>query len=108
MWSYDGTYVTNERGKVIEVNGKQDGEGRHLDGVAKDNGFYQHWDVVYGDEWKGEPAKGDMNEDFGLYVERPFYIVSKLASHRYIDIIDNRNMVIKTRNSMKTQEWYFH
>jgi len=40
-----------------------------------------------------------MNEDFGLYVERPFYIISQLNNNRYLDLIDsNRNMVIKTRN----------
>jgi hypothetical protein len=32
------------------------------------------WDVIYVDEWKGEPGKGELNEDFGLYVERDFYV----------------------------------
>jgi hypothetical protein len=36
------------------------------------------WDVIYVDEWKGEPQKGELNEDFGLYVERDFHIVSQL------------------------------
>jgi len=31
---------------------------------------------MYVDEWKGEPQKGELNEKFGLYVERPFHIVS--------------------------------
>ena len=44
---------------------------------------------------------------FGLYVERPFYIVSALPSHRYLDLINNRNMVIKTPNGRKTQIWWF-
>jgi hypothetical protein len=35
--------------------------------------------VVYVDEWKGEPGKGELNEDFGLFVERPFYVVSALS-----------------------------
>jgi len=33
---------------------------------------------VYADEWKGEPTKGQLNTDFGLYVERDFYVVSQL------------------------------
>ena len=49
-----------------------------------------------------------MNEQFGLYVERDFYVVSALPSGRYLDLINNRNMVIKTANGRKTQVWYFH
>jgi S-adenosylmethionine synthetase len=62
---------------------------------------------VYADEWKGEPGKGELNEDFGLYVDRTFYIVSELKTGRYLDLINNRNMVIKTSNGRKTQQWWF-
>jgi hypothetical protein len=31
-----------------------------------------------------------------------------LSSNKYLDLIDNRNMVIKTPNGRKTQVWYFH
>jgi hypothetical protein len=34
--------------------------------------------------------------------------VSALPSGRYLDLINNRNMVIKTANGRKTQVWYFH
>jgi membrane carboxypeptidase/penicillin-binding protein PbpC len=30
-----------------------------------------------------------------------------LASHRYLDLINNRNFVIKTPNGRNTQKWYF-
>jgi hypothetical protein len=108
MFKYDGTFVTNWKGNIMCINGDNDGEGRHLDAVAKSDKISCMWDVVYADEWKGEPTKGELNEDFGLYVERPFYIVTQLASHRYLDLINNRNMVIKTPNGRNTQEWYFH
>jgi hypothetical protein len=36
----------------------------------------QQWDIVYADQWKGEPGKGELNEDFGLYVERDFFVVT--------------------------------
>jgi hypothetical protein len=65
------------------------------------------WDIIYEDEWKEEPVKGELSKDFGLYVERPFYIVSQLPSNKYLDLINNRNMVIKTRNGRSTQLWYF-
>jgi hypothetical protein len=67
----------------------------------------QQWDIVYVDEWKGEPGKGELNEMFGLYVERPFHIVSKLPAHRYLEVINNRNIAIKTPNGRKTQIWWF-
>jgi membrane carboxypeptidase/penicillin-binding protein PbpC len=48
-----------------------------------------------------------LNTDFGLYVERDFYISTAMSSGRYIDLINNRNMVIKTANGRNTQRWYF-
>ena len=48
---------------------------------------------MYADEWKGEPGKGELNEKFGLYVERDFHVVSQLPENRYLDLINNRNMV---------------
>jgi membrane carboxypeptidase/penicillin-binding protein PbpC len=91
----------------MEVQSNQDTEGRSIVPGNKNGGLNQQWDVVYVDEWKGEPKKGELNEDFGLIVEKDFYIVSKMAAHRYLDIIDNRNFVIKTRNARKEQTWYF-
>ena len=67
----------------------------------------QQWDIVYADEWKAEPKKGELNSDFGMYVERDFHIVSAMPSHKYVDLISNRNMVVKTSNGRKTQIWYF-
>jgi hypothetical protein len=67
----------------------------------------QQWEIIYVDEFS-EPKKGELNEDFGLYVERDFYVVSALPGGRYLDLINNRNMVQKVRNGRRTQVWYFH
>jgi membrane carboxypeptidase/penicillin-binding protein PbpC len=91
----------------LNVNGNVDGEQRNIEVQNKNDQLSQQWDVVYAEDWKGEPQKGELNEEFGLYVERPFYIVSRLASHRYLDLINNRNMVIKTPNGRNTQTWWF-
>jgi hypothetical protein len=108
MFRYQGGSVVNEKGKVLEVVGKLDGENRNI-GVNKQmNEIHQQWDIVYADEWKGEPKKGELNKRFGLYVERDFYIVSTLPDKRYLDLINNRNMVIKIPNGRRTQVWYFH
>ena len=72
------------------------------------NGLHQQWEIIYADEWKGEPGKGELNEDFGLYVERDFYVVTEMKSKRYLDLINNRNFVLKTANGRRTQVWYFH
>jgi len=52
---------------------------------------------------KDPPKKGEMNEEFNLVVERPFYIVSHLTSGRYLDIINRNDVVIKTFNGFPTQ-----
>jgi hypothetical protein len=93
----------------LEVQGNVDTENRNIVVTNQNNkGLHQQWDIVYADEWKGEPGKGELNEEFGLYVERPFYIVTEMNSHRYVDLINNRNMVLKVPNGRNTQVWYFH
>jgi hypothetical protein len=108
MFRLEGAFIVNEHKKVLDVHGGVDAENRNIIVWNKHGKINQQWDVMYVDEWKGEPQKGELNERFGLYVERPFYIVSKLSSGRYLDLINNRNMVIKTRNGRSTQTWYFH
>jgi hypothetical protein len=91
----------------MDVSGSKDVENQNILVWGKHGGLNQQWDLVYADEWKGEPGKGELNEKFGLYVERPFHIVTQLKSNRYLDMI-GRDFVIKTPNSFKTQVWYFH
>jgi hypothetical protein len=31
--------------------------------------------------------KGDFNKDWGFFIERPFHIISKMASGRYLDLL---------------------
>jgi hypothetical protein len=108
MFRVEGAFIVNEHGKVLDVSGGSDTEQRNIIVYNKHGKINQQWDIVYADEWKGEPGKGEFNERFGLYVERDFYVMSKLPAHRYLDLISNRNMVIKTPNGRKTQVWYFH
>jgi len=108
LFKRQGEFVVNEKGKVLDVAGGVDNENRNIIVHQKHGKINQQWDIIYVDEWKGEPKKGELNEDFGLYVERDFHIVSQLSSNRYLDLINNRNMVIKTSNTSKTQTWFFH
>jgi len=79
--------------------------------MSKSNGkMNQLWDIIYVDEWKGEPKKGELNEEFGFYVERPFHIISMLPRRRYLDRVDpsgRQEIVIKQPNSYKSQVWWF-
>jgi hypothetical protein len=81
----------------MDVHGGADQENRDIIVWTKHGKINQQWDVIYADQWKRDPIKGELNTDFGLYVERPFYIVSEMNRHRYLDLI-GRNFVIKTRN----------
>jgi hypothetical protein len=110
LFRNEGTYIRTFKkdvNKYLMVQGATDLEGRHIQAAAKNGKIHQQWEVLYVDEWKGEPGKGELNEDFGMYIERPFYIVSALNAHRYLEVINNRNMVIKTPNGRNTQVWYF-
>ena len=108
MFKYESPYmIKRQNAKVMDVSGGKDNENANIIMYKKHSGLNQQWDVIYADQYEKEPTKGQLNKKFGLYVERPFYVVSKLKSGRYLDLINNRNMVIKTRNGRKTQIWWF-
>lgn len=68
----------------MEVESNRDAENQNIVLRGKSGKINQLWDIVYVDEFKGEPKKGELNEDFGFYVERPFHIVSMLPRRRYL------------------------
>jgi hypothetical protein len=78
MFRADGAFIVNEKGKVMDVSGARDAEGQNIIVHAKHGKTNQQWDIVYADEYPEEPKKGELNKDFGIYVERPFYIVSEM------------------------------
>jgi hypothetical protein len=104
MWRAEGGFIRNEKGKVLEVQNQNlntDAENRNIMVGNAGKDLRQQWEIIYVDEYS-EPKKGQLNEQFGLFVERDFYIVSALGSGRYLDIVYNRNMVIKTQNGRNT------
>ena len=100
--------LINEKGKVMQILGKdkQDRENSPIGVFAKNGKEEQLFDLVYADEMPAELKKGDMNEDFGMLVDTPFQVITQLPSGRYLDLV-GRNMVIKTRNGLTSQEWFF-
>jgi membrane carboxypeptidase/penicillin-binding protein PbpC len=91
----------------MDVHGARDEENRDIIVWNKHGRTNQQWDIIYKDLYPKEPKKGELNEDFGLYVDRTFFIVSQMKSKRYLDMV-GRAFVIKTRNGRNTQQWYFH
>jgi hypothetical protein len=108
MFRSQGDFVINEKGKVIAVSGGLDDENRNIVMEQKNGKVHQRWKIVYVDEYKDEPKKGEMNTKFGLYIERDFHIVSAMGNNKYLDLeMSNRYPVIKTPNGRKQQVWYF-
>jgi dipeptidyl aminopeptidase/acylaminoacyl peptidase len=99
--------MVNEHGKVLDVSSNVDTENRNVIVYNKHGRINQQWDLIYADEYPDEPTKGQLNKEFNFYVERDFYIQSQLGSQRYLSVIDNKNIVIKTPNGQKYQIWYF-
>lgn len=67
----------------------------------------QQWDLVYVDEIPRDPIKGELNTSTGFIVERDFYLVSQLPSRRILTRLTNNTVVIKVRQGLANQKWYF-
>jgi len=93
--------------KAADVQSGYDGENRDVLMWNLHRKINQQWDLIYVKEWIEDPKAGEMNKYFGLKVDRTFFIVSKLGKGRYLDYL-GRNMVIKTQNGRRSQEFYFH
>jgi hypothetical protein len=94
--------------KVMEVMNNDDVENKQIQMYKRNGGLHQRWDLIYVKDWKREPTTGEWNRDFGFKVNKDFHIVSRLGQGRYVDYINNRNLIIKTQNGRNSQKWYFH
>jgi hypothetical protein len=71
----DGQFINWTNNKVLDVTGSKDEEGQAV-GVAGNTGkANQKWTVLYVDKAAKTETKG-LNEEFGFYINRPFYLVS--------------------------------
>ena len=91
----------------MDVSGGADAENRDIYMTKFHGRTSQQWDLVYAKDWKGEPTTGEWNREYGMIVNKDFYIISTLGRGRYIDYL-GRNLVIKTQNGRTSQKWYFH
>jgi len=110
MFRYQGTAFINDHGKALNIDGNIDAENRNINIHNKHGKINQQWDLVYVDQYPDEPTKGQLNKNFGFFVDRDFHIVSELRSHRYLEVFNGNNgqqPSIKTANGNKGQLWWF-
>jgi hypothetical protein len=91
----------------MDVSGGADSENRDIYMNTFHGRTSQQWDLIYAKDWKGEPTTGEWNKEYGMIVNKDFYIISTLGRGRYIDYL-GRNLVIKIQNGRTSQKWYFH
>lgn len=94
------------KGQVIEVIGAVDAENRNVGVNNAKGGMGQEWDIIYVDEMPAALKIGEENKDWGFKINSPFYVVSMKKRGYFLDLLGN-NMVMKTRNGMTSQQWYF-
>jgi len=59
------------------------------------------------DQKNSTETKG-LNEEFGFYINRPFYMVSELPFNRVAEMLGGTNMVLKRwRKNAKNQQFWF-
>lgn len=69
--------------------------------------IHQQFDLIYLEDLDDEPKKEEKNKDYGLYVDRTFYIVSALDKGRVLDHYTAKDLTLKTMNDRKSQEFWF-
>lgn len=98
----------NYRGGVMEIQSNKDAENVNVGIGRRRNTLNQRWEITYANKLVIDIAykKGELNKEFGLYVERQFSVISRMAAGRYLDIVGNK-LVIKRRNGFNSQKWFF-
>jgi hypothetical protein len=98
--------MVNTKSKVLDVQGGRDAVNTNVAAYPRAKGANQKWKILYVDEAKPDPKKGEYVGSAGLYNLRDFYVISSLPSRRRLDRIGN-NVVIKTANGRTSQKWYY-
>jgi hypothetical protein len=72
-------------------------------------GENQRWKVVYLEDYEKEwLTKGDYAKDNGFYIERPFYLMSRVPSRRYLEVYPNRQATIRTPTRSAPQTFIYN
>jgi hypothetical protein len=92
--------------RVLDTS-TQDKEGQPVTLNKPHRGVNQRWNVIYLDKAAKRETKG-LNEEFGFYINRPFYIVSELPFNRVCEMHGNTAVTLRRwRNNQRQQQWWF-
>jgi len=67
VWK-DGSLEMEKNKKVMDVAGGRDKQHGNIGFWKRHNGINQQFDLIYADDMPEVPRKGELNEDFGLFV----------------------------------------
>lgn len=101
-----GEQLVNIQGKILDFDSKKEMENQLIKFSTESKLCSQKWNIIYIDDLPKSLKTGELNTQWGFRINTDFYIQTALASRRIADNIGN-NLILKTRNSFKTQVWYF-
>lgn len=91
---------------MIDVAGSVDNENTNIIVASRNNKMSQRWTIVYVDEDKPAPKRGQFIQDIGFYALRPFYIESQAGGNRFVSLMGN-NVVINPQTGETNQKFEF-
>jgi hypothetical protein len=92
--------------RVLDVHGGNDKEGQIVFKYGRHNGANQKWEILYLDEKDKEPETG-LDEDSGLYRNRPFYLISRLPKHRALTVSHGRYLRISDKKKDNPHQIFY-
>ena len=90
----------------MDVHGGKDKEGNNVMVWNRFNSNHQKWKIPYLDEKDDEPTTG-LDEDSGLYRNRPFYLISRLPKHRALTVSHGRYLRIQDKKKDNAHQIFY-
>lgn len=90
----------------MDVSGNKDNEGQQVIVHTRHNGANQRWNIVYLKDHGKDATKG-YNKDFGMYINRPFYLVSRQPFRRVMECVGANNAVMKRWVKNRSSQQFF-
>jgi hypothetical protein len=105
-WDKSGTFYNVKNLKVLDVAGGKDEEATNVQVWKKNGSKAQNWKLTYVKDAAKIQTKG-LNKNFGIEIERPFFLVSKLWMNRVVECVGASNLVLKTLKTTNKGQQFF-
>jgi hypothetical protein len=107
IFLYEGSHFCNIRDhRCLEVTGNKDVEGQKVLVAKRQDAANQRWKIVYLDKADKEQTKG-LNKEYGMHIDRPFYLVSRLPMRRVVENVGANNVVLKRYVKGRSAQQFF-